>query len=175
MSLAHGHLVVCTTTQCLIYRTTNWHSPVTFDLKPGTVTLVAQAAKHFLLANALGDIFVCLDSEARFLRHPRFSHINQHPPPCPCPCSTSSQVHSYEGRTVCTPKVPNLRSELVNKHTVALSDDTICIRDPRCGPAWQTCFCCVVHPPLPNHLWKNNHCTETKRPSWCLTCSLESR
>jgi intraflagellar transport protein 80 len=52
VSLGHGYLVVVTTSQCYIYTTKNWNTPTIFDLKDGSVSLVLQAHKHFLLVES---------------------------------------------------------------------------------------------------------------------------
>ena len=53
MSMAYGHLVVATTAQCLIYKTTNWHTPVVFELKPGTLRYIKQVYTRDLHAPCL--------------------------------------------------------------------------------------------------------------------------
>ncbi|XP_019645032.1 PREDICTED: intraflagellar transport protein 80 homolog [Branchiostoma belcheri] len=53
-SLAFGHLVVATTSQCYVYSTKNWNTPMIFDLKEGTVTLIVQTEKHFALVDNSG-------------------------------------------------------------------------------------------------------------------------
>ncbi|XP_066266233.1 intraflagellar transport protein 80 homolog [Branchiostoma lanceolatum] len=53
-SLAFGHLVVATTSQCYVYSTKNWNTPMIFDLKEGTVTLIVQTEKHFALVDSSG-------------------------------------------------------------------------------------------------------------------------
>ena len=49
MSLSHGHLVVVTTSQCYVYTTRNWNTPTIFDLKEGSVSLVVQTSRQFLI------------------------------------------------------------------------------------------------------------------------------
>ncbi|KTG32176.1 hypothetical protein cypCar_00028680, partial [Cyprinus carpio] len=44
-SLAHGHLVVTTSLQCYVYSAKNWNTPLIFDLKEGTVSLIVQAER----------------------------------------------------------------------------------------------------------------------------------
>ena len=51
-SLAHAYLVVVTTSQCYVYSTRNWNTPTIFDLKDGSVSLVVQADKHFMLVES---------------------------------------------------------------------------------------------------------------------------
>ncbi|XP_062901919.1 intraflagellar transport protein 80 homolog isoform X1 [Mobula hypostoma] len=53
-SLSQGHLVVVTTLQCYVYSTKNWNTPLVFDLKEGTVSLILQAQRHFLLLDGAG-------------------------------------------------------------------------------------------------------------------------
>lgn len=53
-SLAFNHLVVATSSQCYVYSTKNWNTPMIFDLKEGSVSLIMQAEKHFLLVDGSG-------------------------------------------------------------------------------------------------------------------------
>ncbi|XP_035384263.1 intraflagellar transport protein 80 homolog isoform X2 [Electrophorus electricus] len=69
-SLAHGHLVVTTPLQCSIYSTKNWNTPLIFDVKEGTVSLILQAERHFLLADG-GGIYV-YSYEGRLVSSPKF-------------------------------------------------------------------------------------------------------
>ena len=49
LALGYNHLVVATTSQCYVYTTRNWNTPTIFELKDGSVSLIVQAEKHFLL------------------------------------------------------------------------------------------------------------------------------
>lgn len=93
-SLAHGQLVVTTSLQCYVYSSENWNTPLIFDLKEGTVSLILQAEKHFLLVDG-GGLY----------------------------------VFSYEGRLISSPKFPGMRTDILSAQTVALSNDTIAVRD----------------------------------------------
>ncbi|GIX75577.1 intraflagellar transport protein 80 homolog [Caerostris extrusa] len=42
VSFEYNHLIVVTSTQCYIYSTKNWNTPLIFDLKEGNVSLVVQ-------------------------------------------------------------------------------------------------------------------------------------
>ncbi|WAR28818.1 IFT80-like protein [Mya arenaria] len=53
-SLAFSHLVVATSSQCYIYSSKNFNTPMIFDLKEGNVSLIMQAEKHFLLVDTAG-------------------------------------------------------------------------------------------------------------------------
>lgn len=95
VSLGFDHLVAVTSTQCHVYRTNNFNTPVIFDLKEGTVSMITQAEKHFMLADAAGVT-----------------------------------IYSYEGRTVCSPKLPtSIRPSLLSNHILSLSKDVFAIRD----------------------------------------------
>ncbi|XP_052215553.1 intraflagellar transport protein 80 homolog isoform X1 [Dreissena polymorpha] len=100
-SLAFGHLVVATSSQCYIYSwgnflqcVKNFNTPMIFDLKEGNVSLIMQAEKHFLLVDTAGVY-----------------------------------VFTYDGRLACSPKYPGLRADILNAQTVSISNDTVAIRD----------------------------------------------
>ena len=57
VSMSHGHLVVVTTSQCYVYTTRNWNTPTIFDLKEGSVSLIRQASRQFLIVESTA-IFV---------------------------------------------------------------------------------------------------------------------
>lgn len=69
-SLAYGHLVVATSLQCYVYNSKNWNTPIIFDLKEGTVSLILQAEKHFLLVDGAG-VYV-FSYEGRLISSPKF-------------------------------------------------------------------------------------------------------
>ncbi|CAG0895960.1 unnamed protein product [Cyprideis torosa] len=54
LSLNYGHLVVITSSQCYIYSTRNWNTPIIVDLREGTISLLLQAHRHFLMASPTG-------------------------------------------------------------------------------------------------------------------------
>uniref|UniRef100_A0A8C7YCK0 Intraflagellar transport 80 homolog (Chlamydomonas) n=1 Tax=Oryzias sinensis TaxID=183150 RepID=A0A8C7YCK0_9TELE len=69
-SLAFAHLVVATSLQCYVYSSRNWNTPLIFDLKEGTVSLILQAEKHFLLVDGAG-LYV-FSYEGRLISSPKF-------------------------------------------------------------------------------------------------------
>ncbi|KAI4815665.1 hypothetical protein KUCAC02_005802, partial [Chaenocephalus aceratus] len=69
-SLAYGHLVVATSLQCYVYNSRNWNTPLIFDLKEGTVSLILQAEKHLLLVDGAG-LYV-FSYEGRLISSPKF-------------------------------------------------------------------------------------------------------
>ena len=53
MALGYGHLVVVTSTQCLIYASNNFNTPAIFELRsPGSVSFVQQCRTCFALVDA---------------------------------------------------------------------------------------------------------------------------
>nr|XP_032620708.1 intraflagellar transport protein 80 homolog isoform X3 [Chelonoidis abingdonii] len=70
-SLNYGHLVVSTSLQCYVFSTKNWNTPLIFDLKEGTVSLILQAERHFLLIDG-GGIYL-YSYEGRLISSPKFS------------------------------------------------------------------------------------------------------
>ena len=52
MSLGYNHLVVATTSQSYVYTTRNWNTPTIFELKDGSVSLIVQSERHFLLVES---------------------------------------------------------------------------------------------------------------------------
>lgn len=70
ISLGYNHLVVATSTQCHIYSTKNWNTPIIFELKEGSVTCLVLAEKHFLLVDSTNvGIY---SYEGRLLSNPRW-------------------------------------------------------------------------------------------------------
>ena len=55
MSIGYGHLVVATTTQCVVYDVTNFNTPHQFDLQ-STVNLILQAEKLFAVVDSIHGI-----------------------------------------------------------------------------------------------------------------------
>lgn len=49
------------------------------------------------------------------------------------------QVWSYEGRPISSPRLPNLRPEFLNRHTIALSSDVVAILDRADGKTVRLC------------------------------------
>ena len=70
VSLSHGHLVVATTSQCYVYTTKNWNTPTIFDLKEGSVSLLRQTSRQFLIVESTA-IYV-YSYEGRMLCSPKW-------------------------------------------------------------------------------------------------------
>eukprot|EP00038_Savillea_parva_P010167 m.188364 g.188364 ORF g.188364 m.188364 type:complete len:773 (-) comp17402_c0_seq1:165-2483(-) len=73
LSMGHRHLVVVTTTQALIYSTTNWHTPVIVDLKEGLVSFIKQTPAHFALVDKTHGIQV-YSYEGRLINTPKVAN-----------------------------------------------------------------------------------------------------
>ncbi|XP_063476445.1 intraflagellar transport protein 80 homolog isoform X2 [Symphalangus syndactylus] len=69
-SFNYAHLVVSTSLQCYVFSTKNWNTPIIFDLREGTVSLILQAERHFLLVD--GSSIYLHSYEGRFISSPKF-------------------------------------------------------------------------------------------------------
>ena len=69
MSLNFNHLVVITSSQCLIYRSNNWTTPVTIELRC-PVVLIIQAANCFALVDRVGKL-TAYNYDSRLLCSPK--------------------------------------------------------------------------------------------------------
>ncbi|XP_041261975.1 intraflagellar transport protein 80 homolog isoform X2 [Onychostruthus taczanowskii] len=69
-SLNYGYLVVSTSLQCYVFSTRNWNTPLIFDLKEGTVSLILQAERHFLLVDG-GGLYL-YSYEGRLISSPKY-------------------------------------------------------------------------------------------------------
>ncbi|XP_058290598.1 intraflagellar transport protein 80 homolog isoform X3 [Hylobates moloch] len=69
-SFNYAHLVVSTSLQCYVFSTKNWNTPIIFDLREGTVSLILQAERHFLLID--GSSIYLHSYEGRFISSPKF-------------------------------------------------------------------------------------------------------
>ncbi|XP_069474564.1 intraflagellar transport protein 80 homolog isoform X1 [Ambystoma mexicanum] len=69
-SLNYGNLVVSTSLQCYVFSTKNWNTPLIFDLKEGTVSLILQTERHFLLVD--GGSMYLYSYEGRLISSPKF-------------------------------------------------------------------------------------------------------
>ncbi|XP_069692429.1 intraflagellar transport protein 80 homolog isoform X2 [Periplaneta americana] len=70
VALGYGRLVVVTPSQCHIYSTKNWNTPVIFDLREGSVCMLLLAERHFLLVEK--SSLSLYSYEGRLLCSPRW-------------------------------------------------------------------------------------------------------
>ncbi|XP_034936884.1 intraflagellar transport protein 80 homolog isoform X2 [Chelonus insularis] len=92
LEFAFDHLVVITTNQCHIYSSTNWNTPVIFDLKNSSISAVILAEKHFLLID--WNSMTLYNYQGRLLSVPKWRGMTQEPlyPPCIALCSDTLVV-----------------------------------------------------------------------------------
>lgn len=57
MALGFNHLVIATVKQCFIHKLTSWNTPVTFDLKEGTISMILLAERLVLSSTECNSIF----------------------------------------------------------------------------------------------------------------------
>lgn len=70
MALGYGHLIVATSTQCHIYRTSNWNTPHIFDLKD-TVTLIIPCERCFMMLDTFTGLQI-FAYDGRQICNPKF-------------------------------------------------------------------------------------------------------
>jgi intraflagellar transport protein 80 len=73
LSLKHGHMVVCTTSQCYVYTVSNWSSPFVFDVKD-TIYLIVQGAKYFALIDASQNFHI-YNYEGKIISSPKYQGL----------------------------------------------------------------------------------------------------
>lgn len=73
MSMKYKHLVVATTRQCLVYKTSNWHTPVVFELKEGTLRFIKQSRDNLMLIDNQNGIQI-YSYEGRLVSNPKLQN-----------------------------------------------------------------------------------------------------
>ncbi|CAH8609992.1 unnamed protein product [Dicrocoelium dendriticum] len=73
ISLKHNHLIAVTTSQCYIYNTSNFNTPMITDLRECNVTLIAQCPRYFLLVDGT-NIYV-YTYDARLVCSPKQTNL----------------------------------------------------------------------------------------------------
>uniref|UniRef100_A0AC35FJS9 Intraflagellar transport protein 80 homolog n=1 Tax=Panagrolaimus sp. PS1159 TaxID=55785 RepID=A0AC35FJS9_9BILA len=63
LQLGYSQLVVTTTRQCYIYSSKNWNTPIIFDLKESSVTLLILCEKYFLMID--GGLILVFNYDGR--------------------------------------------------------------------------------------------------------------
>jgi hypothetical protein len=62
-SLGFNHLIVVTTSQCLVYRCSNLTTPHIFDLKDAAgISVLLQSPKYFLMVDTVNGLQACCSS-----------------------------------------------------------------------------------------------------------------
>uniref|UniRef100_A0A6A7G623 Intraflagellar transport protein 80 homolog n=2 Tax=Hirondellea gigas TaxID=1518452 RepID=A0A6A7G623_9CRUS len=73
VSLSHGHLIVVTASQVYVYSTRNWNTPIIFELKEGSVSLIVQCERLFLVVD--GNSVVIYNYEGRVVSNPKWPRM----------------------------------------------------------------------------------------------------
>ncbi|KAL0273596.1 UNVERIFIED_CONTAM: hypothetical protein PYX00_006229 [Menopon gallinae] len=74
MELEYNHLVVTTMSKCHVFSTSNWNTPIIFDLKEGSVSLILLTSRHFLLVERSSINIYSYDG--RLLNSPKIPGMN---------------------------------------------------------------------------------------------------
>jgi intraflagellar transport protein 80 len=91
ISIGHGYLVVCTTTQCICYDVQRFSTPVQFDIRDAVISLML-AEKHFLIADCAQGIQI-FSYEGRLIANIKLSTALR-------PEVVASNILSISGDTV---------------------------------------------------------------------------
>ncbi|KAK9510933.1 hypothetical protein O3M35_005605 [Rhynocoris fuscipes] len=74
LALAYQHLVVVTTTQCYVYSTDNFNTPIVIDLREGSVSIVLLSERHMILVERTSiNVY---SYEGRLISSPRWASLN---------------------------------------------------------------------------------------------------
>lgn len=74
ISMAHGHLIVITAKQGLVYSSINWHTPVVIDLKGGLISFVMQSKKFICIIDTVHGIQL-YSYEGRLVSSPKIQNM----------------------------------------------------------------------------------------------------
>lgn len=127
-SIAFKHMVVATSSQCYIYKWAYCLIICELALSLFSVWRIGTLRWYLIWKRVVSLWSSNLNgtTETLALSVFTFSAIHSH---FLLVDNTSVYVYTYEGRMVCSPKFPGMRTDILNQQTVSLSDDTIAIRD----------------------------------------------
>lgn len=97
MSLGYDYLVLTTTRQCYIYSSKNWNTPLSFDLKEGSVSLLILSEKYILMID--GGIISILNYDGRTQTNIKLPGSIQGDPSTERTASTSNDVTAFRDRS----------------------------------------------------------------------------
>jgi intraflagellar transport protein 80 len=155
LALDHGHLVIATPTHCSVYNVNNWNTPHVFDLR-GLVSLILLSERYVRPSSSLPKLPhmlpLALTPPGRLSAYLTVYLLNSLsvwlsdclPAYLPVCLSvhrqlvivdniSGIQVYSYDGRLLCTPRFPGLRSEVLSAQTVAVGPDCVAVVDKSDG------------------------------------------
>jgi len=73
MSMAYGHLVIATASQCFIYPTKNFNTPVSFDRKEGIIRYIMHTSAHIMLLDNINGIQI-FSYDGRLVSSPKLTN-----------------------------------------------------------------------------------------------------
>ncbi|XP_018322477.1 intraflagellar transport protein 80 homolog [Agrilus planipennis] len=73
VALKYSHLVATTPSQCYIYSTSNWNTPIIFDLKDGCVSLLLMSEKYLLIGER--NTINIYNHQGRLVASPRWPNM----------------------------------------------------------------------------------------------------
>lgn len=114
MALAHNHLVVTTSSQCHIFSTSNWNTPIIFDLKESFVSMIALSYRLGFGFNKIFGLYLIINFSFRHFLLVERSSMN---------------LYSYDGKVLCSPKIPGMQIDALDFSGLSLSPDTLAVLD----------------------------------------------
>lgn len=124
IALEFNHLVVATIKQCFIHKLNSWNTPVTFDLKEGTISMIllAERCVIFHCFNKYYPIHQVITT-IMFFR-------------CICIVERAGiSIYSYMGRLLASPRW-GARPETVGRAAISLGPDSLAAIDQADRKSW---------------------------------------
>lgn len=120
MALGYNHLVVVTVKQCFIHKLSSWNTPVTFDLKDGTISmlLLTERLEISLKLSLLNVLLELRKIEDNFCYR------------CICIVERAGlSIYSFMGRLLASPRWTGMRPDSLGRASVSLGPDTLAVID----------------------------------------------
>lgn len=119
IALGFNHLVTATVKQCFIHKLTSWNTPVTFDLKEGTISMIMLAERYVYRSHK--ELFY----NSPFIGKMYFGYSFR----CICIVERAGlSVYSYMGRLLASPRW-GARPETLGRAGVSLGPDALAAID----------------------------------------------
>lgn len=115
---AYDHLVVVTPSQCHIYSSTNWNTPVIFSLKNIEITAIILAEKYVLIIKLKFLLFFIY--KVFFIFIPRHFLLIEW---------NNLTLYNYQGRRVTVPKWKGMLQDSLNISCIALCSSALFVQD----------------------------------------------
>ncbi|XP_067007363.2 intraflagellar transport protein 80 homolog [Anabrus simplex] len=82
LEFGFGHLVVATPTQCHIFSIKNWNTPIIFNLRDGSVSIIVLGDRHFLMVEKSSTGLYSYDGKLLCLPRWPVMHLDTLSPSC---------------------------------------------------------------------------------------------